>query len=185
MTPAQLTTLKAAIVANATWNAFPFNTDGAFAIAKLLNVTASPVQNMWRTNVPVADVFDAIDWTKYTPADVADTTAIFLNRCAVINVKQMNLQNMLIGRDRIDASKLNIRAGLRDAVIALPAGAAGAAVSAGGAGGVTVLTACVRLATEVEKILRGADATTGTVTAALPIFEGIVSYNDVEAARNS
>ena len=87
MTPAQLTTLKAAIVANATWNAFPLNTDGAFAIAKLLNVTASPVQNLWRTNVPVADVFDAIDWTKYTPADAADTTVACLTTCSKVSTR--------------------------------------------------------------------------------------------------
>ena len=42
LTTAQLQALKAAIVADATLNAFPNNGDGAFAIAAILNVTATP-----------------------------------------------------------------------------------------------------------------------------------------------
>jgi len=42
LTPAQQQTLKAYIEADATLNAFPLNSDGAFEIAKLLNLDASP-----------------------------------------------------------------------------------------------------------------------------------------------
>ncbi len=185
MTPAQLQTLKTAILADPVLNAFPNNSDGAFGIAALLNALASPDFMVWRTEVPVTDIFDAITWTNYTPVDSADATVIYSNRLLLIQTKQMNLQNMLTGRLTIDASKVNIRAGLRDAVVALPAGVSGASVSAGGASGVTVLTACTRKAKLVEKILNTGNATTGSVTAALLGFEGTVSYQDVDIARNS
>ena len=91
----------------------------------------------------------------------------------------------MLFRDKIDGRKANIRAALRDAVIALPAGVAGAAVTAGGASGATVLTALTRNATVTEKILVTSSPTTGNVTAGLMGFEGTVTYQDVEAARAS
>jgi hypothetical protein len=72
---------------------------------------------------------------------------------------------------------------LRDAVVAVPAGAGGSNVSPGGVSGATVLNACVRDALRIEAILAGGDATTGTVTAKLLGFEGAISYQVVEAAR--
>ena len=99
----------------------------------------------------------------------------------------MNLQMMTQGRAALDASKPNIRSGLRDAVIQLPAGSGGAAVTAAGASGVNVLNACTRSATEAEKILATASSgsdTTGSVTARVLGFEGFLSGQDVEAARN-
>ncbi|MDO9313388.1 MAG: hypothetical protein Q7T97_02445 [Burkholderiaceae bacterium] len=185
MTPAQLQTLKAAINADPVLLAFPNNSDGAFAIAAAVNLPASPAVNVWRTEAPVADIIDAINWAQYTPVDVVDATSIYTNRLLAIQTKQMNLQMNLQGRESVNASKVNIRAGLRDAVIAVPAGAGGAAVSPGGASGVNVLNACVRNALRVEAILAGADATTGTVTAKLLVFEGSVNYQDIEAARAS
>ena len=183
MTPAQNSLIKADVLASADMNTLPANADGAFEIARLYNLPSTT--DVWRTEVPTKLIFDAIDWAKYTPTDVADATAIFTNRMLIIQTKQMNLQNMLVGRDVVDASRSNIRAGLRDAVISLPAGALGATVSAGGAGGVTVLTACLRKATRIEKLLASAPFTTGTVSAGVMGFEGNVSYQDIEAARAS
>ena len=185
LTPAQQATLKAAIIADGALNAQPNTADGAFAIADALNLLASPTVTVWRTNAPVQDIFDAIDWTKYTPTDAPDNTATFTNRALAIQTKQMNLQNMLVGRDSVNANKLNVRAGLRDAVIQLPSGVAGAFVTSGGASGVTVLTACTRPALRIEAILSGVSATTGTVTAFLIGYEGTINYQDVYAARNS
>jgi hypothetical protein len=185
MTPAQLSTLKAAITADQVLSAFPNNSDGAFAIAAAVNLPADPSVNVWRTDAPVADISDAINWAQYTPVDAVDSTAVYTNRLLSIQTKQMNLQMMLQGRESVNANKINIRAGLRDAVIAVPAGANGTAVSPGGANGATVLNACVRNALRVEAILAGADATTGTVTAKLLGFEGTVTYQDIEAARAS
>ncbi len=185
MTPAQLAAIKADIAANPDLNAYPNNSDGSYEIARLYNLTASPQQLVWRTDAPVQAIYDAIDWTKFTPVDVPDATSAPLAtaRLLAIQTKQMNLQNMLQGRTTVDASKANIRAGLRDAVVALPAGANGAAVTAGGASGATVLAACVRPATRMEKLLKLSDATTGSTTAALLGFEGACTYQDIDAAR--
>ena len=183
LTAAQKATLKADITADAVLGVMPNNSDTAIEIAAAYNLQASPVFTVWQTRAPAQAIFDAITWASFTPTDAADATVIFTNRSMVINIKQMNLQNMLVGRDFVDCSRANVRAGLRDAVIALPAGAAGAAVSAGGASGVTVMTACTRTATRAEKVLAVGSATTGTVLANLLTFEGNLSPQDVLAAR--
>ena len=189
LTTQQLQIIKADIAASPDMNTLPANSDGSFEIARLYNLASTT--DVWRTDAPTKAIFDAINWSAYTPTDVpsvGDTAAqavLFTNRLLSIQTKQMNLQNMLIGRETIDASKANIRAGLRDAVIALPSGTNGAAVSAGGASGVTVLTACVRKATRIEKLLSTGPTTIGTVSANVMGFEGNVSYQDIEAARAS
>lgn len=183
LTPAQLQTLKAAILADPELNALPSDSNGAFAIANLLNLPSNPAQAGWNTQASSAAIIDAIDWRKYTPTDSADNTVTYSNRLLLIQTKQMNLQNIIVGREFIDASKANVRAGLRDAVIALPAGAGGALVSAGGASGATVLAACTRTMTRGEKIFAGADVPTGTVTAKLFTFQGELNLNDVLEAR--
>jgi hypothetical protein len=48
---------------------------------------------------------------------------------------------------------------------------------------VNVLAACTRSATNAEKILAGAQETTGTVTANVLGYEGPVSPSDVQQAR--
>ena len=191
LTTAQKAAIKADILANSDLNVFPQGSDGAFGIAALYNtVTATDV---WRTDAPVSAINDGIDYTKFTPTDAADGTAIYTNRVLAIQTKQMNLQNMLVGKDKIDASKANIRAGIRDAVIQLPAGTGGALISAAGASGVNVLTPMVRKANRIEKLFATTQATTGTVTANLLANvanssfsgEGNITYQDVQAARES
>ncbi len=183
LTNAQIAALKADILANPDLNSLPLSNLGSIEIARLYNLAST--QDVWRTEAPVNAINDAIDWSKFTPADAADSTAIYTNRVLLIQTKQMNLQSMLQGRTTVDASRANLRAGLRDAVTALPAGAAGASVVAGGAGGVNVLNAMVRKATRFEKLFAGADATTGTVTAKLLVVEGMVSGDEVQTARES
>lgn len=181
----QLGVLKAAILADPVLAAFPMNSDGAFSIAAALNLPSSPAVDVWRTDAQVAEITDAINWDKYTPTDVADSTALFTNRMLQTQTKQMNLQLMLQGKETLNCSKANIRAGLRDAVIAVPTGASGAVVSPGGSSGATVLAACIRNSLRVEAILAGVDATTGSTTAKLLGYEGAISYQDVAAARAS
>lgn len=189
LTPAQLATLKTAISANPTWNNQPMTSGGAFAIAADMNLVAAPDFMLWRSEARAADILDAISFDKYTPtdaagdADTAPIAAAKTNRLLAIQTKQMNLQLMLQGRDSINAGKANIRASLRDAVISLPSGVGGASTAAGGASGVTVLTACTRKALVGEKILVGSSATTGTVTANLIGYEGQLSSEDVQQAR--
>jgi hypothetical protein len=137
---------------------------------------------VWGTAVSVQAVHDAIDYSKYTPVDPADLTIIYTNRMLLIQTKQMNLNNMLVGRDWLDASKTQNRASLRDAVIQLPAGAAGALVSAGGASGVNVMTALTRKATVVEKLLVTSNPMTGGVTAGVMGSEGPISAGEVDSA---
>lgn len=182
LTPAQLVALRADILADGVLNQIPRNDDGFIAIAAAYNALASPDFLVWGTNVPVSAILDAITWSAYTPNDTPDATVTFTNRALVVQTKQMNLQTMLQGRQSIDASKANIRAGLRDAVVAIPAGAAGASVVAGGASGATVLAACTRKATRAEKFFNAGSATTGGTTANLLGNEGLLSMSDVSSA---
>jgi hypothetical protein len=184
MTNAQLQVLKNAIIADPVLAAKPNNSDGAFDIATAMNLPASPTANVWRTDARVQAINDAINWSLYTPADTPDGTAVWTNRILSIQTKQMNLQLMLQGRDTVDASKANVRAGLRDAVMQVPAGANGALVSPGGASGVNVMNACIRPGLRIEILLKTSDVTTGGVTAAIMGYEGTISYQDVEAARS-
>ena len=48
LTPAQQATLKTFVEADSTLNAFPHNSDGAFAIAEALKADASPDFIVWR-----------------------------------------------------------------------------------------------------------------------------------------
>lgn len=187
LTTTQLQALKTAIAANPTWAAIPNNSDGNFTLAALLNAPAAPSFPVWRTDTKASAILDAIDFSKYTPNDAADSTTLWLNRALAAQTKQLNLQIMVQGRDTLNTAPPNVRAGLRDAVIAVPTGAAGALTSPGGASGVNVLNACTRNATEAEKILATASQasdTTGAVTARVMGYEGAVSAQDVETARN-
>lgn len=185
LTTAQKQTLKTAILNDATMNAFPNNSDGNLDLAIYLNKPATPTFNVWNPEAPVSAIQDAITWDKYTPTDTPDNTATYTNRLLVLQTKQMNLQLMLQGKTYIDASKANVRAGLRDAVIALPSGVSGASTTAGGASGVNVLTACVRTANRIEKILTLGTASLGGVSADVMGYVGSITAADVEEARNS
>lgn len=192
LSTSQLQTLKTAINANPTWAAFPQNSDGYADLATVLNVTASPAFSVWRTEMPSNDIIDVINLAGYTPNDtILDTDSGDLlqrknGRLLTAQTKQMNLQLLLQGREKLNCSKAIVRSNLRDAVILLPTGTGGAMTSPGGASGATTLSACTRLATEGEKILaapsQGSD-TTGTVTARVLGFEGKLSGADVQAAR--
>lgn len=185
LTASQKAALKAAINADPVMSALPNSNDGAYEIAALLNAEAVPAYSVWKTNASTQDVFDAIDWSKYTPVDAPDGTATYTNRLLAVQTKQMNLQNMLVGRETFNASKANIRAGIRDAVIQLPAGTGGAMVTAAGANGNNALNTMTRNARLVEKILSTGLATTGGVTAGIMGYEGAISPDDVVAARSA
>lgn len=189
LTATQQTQLAAAINADAAFNSTPHTSDGAYAIALAFNQPDSSNTNVWWTACPAEAIFNSLTWTNYTPNDAVptDTTLnsqIFLNRMGVVNIKQMNLQNMLVGRQTINMANSMIRAGIRDAVIQLPTGVGGAMTTSGGASGATTLTACLRpaKATRAEKVMSAGPSTTGTVTADTLTFEGSLGYQDVGAA---
>lgn len=180
----QLTTLKNAILAETDPTIVAARNAGATgAIADWYNLPSTT--SVWKTSTMVSEISDAIEWAKFTPNSAPDTTALYTNRILSVQTKQMNLQNIIMGKETINTGKANIREGLRDSVINLPTGAAGASLSAGGAGGVNVLNACKRFATNCESLFATVDAVTGSVTAKLLTVEGNISNEDVVLAINS
>lgn len=182
--------ILANIAASPDLNVWPNNGDGNYEIARLYNLPSTgPALSVWQSAVPVVLINDAIDDTKFTPADVPLVTQLpaesmlWLNRSQMVLIKQANLQRLLQGRDTINATKATVRANLRDALIALPTGVGGANTSAGGASASTVLTACTRIATRLEKLLTSGPATTGSVTADIMGREGEISNSDVNNLR--
>lgn len=155
MTPAQLATLKANILASPDLATFPNNSDGAFAIAALYNIDASPAFTVWKTSVSLQEIMsNGFRWT-----DVDGLSAA--------KYRTWDLMNSL---GNIDPSKPNVRQGIRDCW------------GAGSQQENAILPHLKRLATRGEKLFAtgtGSDASPATMT-----FEGSISYQDVEEARN-
>ena len=194
MTPAEITALRAACFADPAAAAFFGPGDNqAAGLRGYLN--ASSGVNAWRTDAPVDAIMDAIDFSKFTPtagitgADTDPTVSRKVGWCLEVQVKQMNLQMMLQGRQTVNAARPNVRGGLRDAVIQLPTGALDGngkpgLTSAGGSGGSAVLGACVRVATRAEVMMAAASQArdqTGSVTARVMTWEGEV--DEVDSVR--
>lgn len=181
MTPQQLTTLKAAILAE---------TDPAFValrqanneqgMANWYNGLTSPAWVAWRPVTATADILDAITWASLTPADAPDGSALALQREYRCQGKQLNLQILLQGRESVATGKLTVRQGLTDALTGLPAGAGGVAVDAGWLGAGKVKAAISRTVTRAERLYA-----TGSGTAGTPgnmVFEGEVSAQNISDA---
>ena len=184
LTSQQKTTLKAAILADATLG--PLFTAGASGVVEQgINTTVSPPFLIWSEAADVAAILNGVDGTKYTPSDtpaLGDSqaqAALFLNRAHQILIKQQNLIMYTVGRQTLDCRTVGVRTALRDAVINVPAGASGANVSPGGASGVNVMSACVRHATFAEKALAGASTPLGTVQGNDATFIGRVTGDEV------
>lgn len=171
------------------------------AVADALAEPDVPEFLVWRTNTPAQDIYEAIDWGRYTPADdpvkpgveatpTADEVAkahIQNNRAAHLRLKQENLQTMLLLQDSINTSLPGIRRTIFDSCTKLSAGANGALVNSAGAGASTVLSVCRRPANRAERVLAlGSQAsdTTGTTTARVMGFEGRLTSNDIDRIRN-
>lgn len=153
LTTAQQSTLKAAVIADATLNAQPHTADGAFAIADALNLQASPVFTVWKTNVPITTVGD-----NFVGTELAGLSS--LNQTRLQTIAQFSLNG-------INPSLADRRAFFDDVF----SGAGGALTRA------KLLTLWKRTATRVEKIL-----STGTGTDVAPAtmgYEGTVNYLDV------
>jgi hypothetical protein len=191
LTTAQLQTIKTDIAANSDLNAFPNTDDGNFAIAALYNALAAVAFFVYRTNIPVQDIFDQITWANLTPSDAPAATfdaagMAWQNRALACQAKQFNVQLLLQGQSTVNAAKANVRAGLQDALTNVPSGASGALVSGGWVG--VRDNALARKATRLEKLF----ATTGVnhdgstaAAAATMVVEGAIAGSDVSNARNS
>lgn len=160
LTTAQLQAIKALIDADPALAAQPNNSDGAFAITEALNQIAVPDFIVWRTNVPLDEITqNGFTWTLVDALSVGTARIwewMFDNPTRSIN-----------------PSKPNVRQGIAD-------------VWSGTTGKLAVQTAvlghCKRQATRAEKALAtgtGSDATPATMD-----FEGALSYQDVQEARN-
>lgn len=174
MTPAQLVTLKAAIIADPNLTAWAAANESG-QIAGYLAADSTFV--VWKTSTPTADIYDNITWANLTPNDAPDGTQIWANRDYACQSKQLNLQILLQGVSSINSSKSNIRSGLQDGLSNVPSGAAGVLVSAGWFAVKSIMT---RKANKLEVIFA-----TGIGTAATPgnlVVEGIPSNEDILAA---
>ena len=163
LTPAQNATIKAAILADPTLNAQPNNSDGAFAIAAALNQNAVPDFFVWRTSVtPIEIMQNGFDWT----------------RIDNLTVGKARIWEFMMSTGVVNPSLANVRSGIN-------------ATFTSGADAATRQAAfnhCQRLATRAEKLLATGLGTTTTdqgVGPAVMGFEGYLSYQDVDTARNS
>jgi len=159
MTPEQQSTLKAAILADPVLAALPMNSDGAYAIADIINQTADPAFIVWKTAVSIDEIMrNGMDWA----------------RVDNLSVGKARIWDWLGRLGTVDASKVNVRAGIDAAWVGT---AADLAVRA------AIYVHCKRSASVVEKLLAtgtGSDGSPATMG-----FEGPISYQDVQAARAS
>ncbi len=172
MTPAQLTALKAFILADQTLAALGRNDT---EVARLLNLPSTFY--VWRSTTPADAVADAILWDRLTPVDTPDGSAVQTNRLLLCQAKQMNLQVLLQGRENVGTGRSNLRAGLSDALLNVPSGAGGATQDAGWLGAGRVKATITRLASVVEKVFATGTGTTGAP--GVLVFEGSVGIADI------
>ena len=188
MTAAQIAALRADILADPVLAAKPNNGDSHLEIAQLYNLAAVPTFMVWHPRAQVSAILDTFNLAAFTPVDTILETDLDpaisrrVARLLMIQVKQMNLQIMLQGRDALDCTLPNVRAGLRDALIQVPAGVAGANVAVAGASAATALTACLRQATRAEKLFSSGSATTGTTAGNLLVYVGGITPAQVAQA---
>jgi len=177
MTPEQYTSLKSLADADQTASAL-IAQGNDIGLADWMNAPTS--QYIWRQYTPADDVFDAIVWANLTPIDAPDGTALWTNRALLCQAKQINLQIMLQGKERIATAKATTRAGLSDALLNVPSGASGATQSAGWA---TVKSVISRIGTRAEMALATGAGTQGSPSA--PSFDGTISAYDAQMIRTA
>jgi hypothetical protein len=164
LTAQQQTTLKAHIDASGDLNIFPNTSDGAFAIAALLNQPADPDFWVWRTSVTEAEIMqNGFDWVRVDNLSVG---------------KARIMDWMFRSTGTINPSRANIRAGIIECWKGTQADLAVQAA---------IFGRCQRLATRFEKLFAsgaGTSVVNGVGPATMAV-EGSVSYQDVQDARNS
>lgn len=160
LTTTQLATLKAAILADSTLNAYPNTSDGNFDMAaQRLNVVASPAYIVWKSNVTINATGQAFNGTELAGMTTGNQTRL------------QSIAMYLAGG--YNASLPDVRQMFND----IWSGAGGANTRT------NLLALWKRAALLGEKILA-----TGTGTDATPAtlgYEGNISGTDVGLARNS
>lgn len=190
LTVSQRATLKADILASVDASVITMRTaqnwDG---LAAYYSAAASPAFYGYRTNIPVAEVINGVVWANLTPADTVPTldvlsTSVWQSRSLACQGKQFNLQMMLqSGAASLNASFVNFRSGLQDALTNIPSGALGANLSAGW---VAIRDGVLaRAANRVEKLFAttgGAQDGSTAAKAASYTHEGAISSQVVSDA---
>jgi hypothetical protein len=164
LTPQQLATLKADILASPDLAAQPMTNDGAFAIAAAYKLPAQPDFWVWSTLVQQDSIMqNGFDWLRVDNLTVGKARIwewLFANPQRAIN-----------------PSKANVRAGI---------GETWKGTAADNAVRLAVFQHCQRLANRAEKLFAVGDGTSTTVDGIGPAtmtFEGSLQYTDVVEAR--
>lgn len=189
LSPQQAATLLAYIDSVPEMAAAPLNSDGAYLVAALLNLDAAPAFVVWRSDVPIDQLHDAVKWASLTPVDAVPSSdavavAVWQARSLACQGKQFNLQMILQKPGGIiDASRSGIRTGLQDALTGLPSGVGGATVDAGwtGAGGVRLTLQ--RNASAFEKLFAAGTGTSGSP--ATMVLEGPIDGDTIAQVRGT
>lgn len=168
LTSAQQIIVKADILANGDLNSKPNTADGAFAIADLYALTAVPDYWVYKTSLGKHDLTDKVspDGTSFTWAGNG-----FISRASGEIAAWIELFNSSL---TCNPSLPNVRQAFQD----IFSGAGNAAANR-----THLLAMARRKANRLEKLL--ATGTGTTVSPATMTFEGLVSYVDIQAARNS
>lgn len=175
MDTAQLTTLKAAVLASqdsAIQAAASSRNDTE--LARLLNLPSTFY--VWRIDTPTSELIGAIKLANFTPVDAPDATLLYANRCHKCELQQNNIR-MLLSREFVTSQKASTRQDLADALTNVPAGAGGSAIDAGWLGLGKTKNTISRVCTVAEKVFA-----TGTGTAGQPGdlgWQGEVTIDDL------
>jgi hypothetical protein len=154
LTTEQATTLAAHIRANtdqAVIDALEIRND--VLLAELYNATTSA--DAWISSMASADLFDAMDVTKFD----------------ALTAGKRDAWRLMLDFAPIDMTKVKTRKGVQDVW--------------GDTNSVAVLEACRRKATVAEVALGGETKTTNTVSALKLDWEGTLTYTDVGIALNN
>ncbi len=124
-------------------------------------------------------VFNLVTLASMTPLDVVPTTpqltvTVHQARTAVCTGKQINYQNLTLGRSTAPMKFAGYRAALQDCLTNIPAGASGALIAANWVG---VRDAAKRLVNNLEKVFA-----TGTGSQATPgdtVVEGNITGDEI------
>ena len=159
LTPAQLATLKADILADPAFNGLPMTSGGAEVIKEAYNQIVNPAFIVWRSSVTQDEITqNGFTWTEVDNLTVGKARIwewMFANQNRTFN-----------------PSKANVRAG----IVECWSGTAGKVAVQN-----AVLAHCKRSANRAEKLFAtgtGTDATPATMS-----FEGKLTGDDVQAAR--
>ena len=167
MTPAQLLILKNDILADPPLNSFPNNSDGNTAIAMLYALTALPDFWVWKTRLTKGECTQvvSVDGTAF-----AWTGTGFIARSA----GERDCWNAQFDSGWCNPSLPNVRQAFQDIFSGATAPAP--------ANRTHLLAVSRRRATRIEQLLAtGAGSTASPATMS---FEGALTYQDVQAARD-